>query len=114
MEIDKKAFKNMFPNLAKEIEKKRKRVAISSVRSDVKAAEKASSRRFVNYMPDVVDFIRRCDTEQQAEEIVDYVERRKEINPDYANRLRKQLKEKGVRSFGPKKEDGYYLKHGIV
>ena len=114
MEIDKKAFKNMFPNLAKEIDKKQKRVAISSVRSDVKAAEKAFSRRFVNYTPDVVDFIRRCETERQAEEIVDFLERRKEIKPDYAQRLRKQLREKRVRSFGPKKEDGYYLKHGIV
>ncbi len=114
MEIDKKVFKKMFPNLAKEIEGKQQRVVISAVRSDVKGAEKASSKRFVNYIPDVVDFIRRCDNEQQAEEIVDYLETRKEISPDYAQRLRKQLKEKGVRSFGPKKEDGYYLKHGIV
>lgn len=114
MEIDKKKLKRMLPNLAKEIEEKQQRVAISSVRSDVKAAEKASSKRFVNYMPDVVDFIRRCDTEQQAEEIIGYLEKRTAISPDYAQRLRKQLKEKGVRSFGPKKEDGYYLKHGIV
>ncbi len=114
MEIDKKAFKKMFPNLAKEIDEKQQRVAISSIRSNVKAAEKASSKRFVNYMPDAVDFIRRCDNEQQAEEIIGYLEKRKEISPNYARRLRKQLKEKGVRSFGPKKEDGYYLKHGIV
>jgi hypothetical protein len=114
MEIDKKTFKKMFPNLAKEIDQKQQRVVISSVRSDVAAAEKASSKRFVNYMPDVVDFIRRCDNEQQAEEIIDYLEKRKEISLDYAQRLRKQLREKGVRSFGPKKEDGYYLKHGIV
>lgn len=114
MEIDKKAFKKMFPNLAKEIAEEQQRVAISSVRSDVVAAEKASSKRFVNYMPDVVDFIRRCDNEQQAVEIIGYLEKRREIGPDYAQRLRKQLKEKDIRSFGPKKEDGYYLKHGIV
>jgi hypothetical protein len=114
MEIDKKVFKKMFPNLAKEIEGKQQRVVISSVRSDVEAAEKASSERFTNYMPDVIDFVRRCDTEQQAEEIINYLEKRKEISPAYAQRLRKQLKEKGVRSFGPKKEDDYYSKHGIV
>ena len=114
MEVDKKVFKKMFPNLAKEIEEKQQRVVISSVRSDVKAAEKASSQRFVNYTPDVIDFIRRCDNAQQAEEIISYLEKRKEISSDYAQRLRKQLKEKGVRSFGPKKEDDYYLKHGIV
>jgi hypothetical protein len=114
MEIDKKVFKKMFPNLAKEMEENQQRIRISSVRSDASAAEKASSQRFANYMPDVVDFIRRCDNEQQAEEIISYLERRKEITPDYAKRLRKQLKEKGVRSFGPKKEDDYYLKYGIV
>jgi hypothetical protein len=114
MEIDKKRFRRLFPNLAKEIEGKHQRVVISSVRSDVEAAERACSERFANYMPDVVDFIRRCDNEQQAEEIIDYLEKRKEISPNYAQRLRRQLKEKGVRSFGPKKEDDYYLKHGIV
>jgi hypothetical protein len=114
MEIDKKVFKKMFPNLAKEMEENQQRIKISSVRSDVSAAEQASSPRFANYMPDVVDFIRRCDNEQQAEEIINYLEKRKEITSDYAKRLRKQLKEKGVRSFGPKKEDDYYLKHGIV
>jgi len=114
MEIDRKVFKKMFPNLAKEMEEKRQHVKISSVRSDVATAEKASSDRFANYMPDVVDFIRRCDTEKEAEEIIDYLEKRKEISPDYARRLRRQLREKGVRSFGSKKEDGYYFKHGIV
>jgi hypothetical protein len=114
MEIDKKTFKKMFPHLAKEMEEKLQGVTISSVRSDVKAAEKASSDRFAGYMPDVVDFIRRCDNEEQAEEIINYLEKRGEISSKYAQKLRKQLKEKGVRSFGPRKEDDYYLKHGIV
>ncbi len=114
MKIDEKAFRKMFPNLAKEMDEKQQRVGVSSVRSDVKAAEKASSKRFVNYMPDAIDFVRRCDNERQAGEIIGYLEKRKEINPDYAQRLRKQLKEKGLRSFGPKKEGGYYSKDGIV
>jgi hypothetical protein len=38
------------------------------------------------------------------------MERRGEISKEYAARLRKQLKEKGIRSFGPKKEENYYLK----
>ncbi|MBC7130119.1 DUF2095 family protein, partial [Candidatus Bathyarchaeota archaeon] len=84
-----------------------------SVRSDIEAGEKAVSKNFVHYEPDVVDFIRRCETKEQAEEIIDYLERRGEIGKEYADRLRKQLKEKGVRSFGPKKEDDYYLKHGL-
>ena len=113
MEIDKKKFKKLFPNLAEEIEGEQ-RIAVSSFRSDARAAEKASSKRFADYTPDVVDFIRRCDNRQQAEEIISYLEKRKELRPDYAHRLRKQLRDKGVRSFGPKKEAGYYSKHGIV
>jgi hypothetical protein len=114
MEVDKKVFKRMFPNLAKEMEERRQGVRISSVRSDITAAERASSDKFAGYIPDVVDYIRRCDTKEQAEEIINYLEKRGEVSSDYARRLRRQLREKGVRSFGPKKEDDYYLKHGIV
>jgi hypothetical protein len=110
MDINKKRFRKMFPHLAQELEARDSRMPITSVRSDLHTGEKASSRKFVSYMPDVIDFLRRCDTEQQAEEIICYLEGRREISHDYARRLRKQLKEKGVRSFGSKKEDDYYLK----
>ena len=112
MEIDKEKFRKMFPHLAQEMEGKEHGIKITSVRSDVPSGEKASSKKFANYMPDVIDFIRRCDNEQQAEEIIAYLEKRREISNDYAERLRKQPKEKGVRSFGSKKEDDYYLKQG--
>lgn len=114
MEIDKKKFKKMFPHLAKEMEVKEHGVAITSVRSNAQTAEKASSEKFAGYIPDVIDFIRRCDNEPQAEEIINYMEKRGEISREYAQRLRKQLKEKGVRSFGSKKEDDYYLKRSDI
>jgi hypothetical protein len=111
MEFDKKTFKKMFPNLAKEMDTDEDKVTVNSVRTDGQTAEKASSQRFINYIPDVIDFIRRCDTEEQAEEIIAYLEKRGELKRPYAEKLKKQLKEKGVRSFGPKKEKDYYLKH---
>lgn len=110
MEIEKKKFRKMFPRLAEELKGEENKTAITSVRSDVQTGEKAFSKKFASYMPDVIDFIRRCDNEEQVEEIISYMERRKEISREYAKRLRKQLKEKGVRSFGSKKEEGYYLK----
>jgi hypothetical protein len=83
------------------------------VRTDSETAEKAAvSQKYVHYMPDVIDFIRRCDTHEQAAEIIAYMEKRGEIQKQYAAKLRKQLKEKGVRSFGSKKEEGHYLNHG--
>lgn len=112
MQVEKKRFRKMFPYLAEEMETRESGIAINSVRSDIQTGEIASSKRFVEYTPDVIDFIRRCDNEQQAEEIIDYLEKRGEVGRQYAQRLKKQLKEKGVRSFGPKKEEGYYLKKG--
>jgi len=112
MEIDKETFKKLFPNLAREMELGECKITINSVRTDIKTGEKAVSRKFKHYDPDVIDFIRRCDTEEQAKEIIDYMEKRGEITAEYAKKLRRQLKEKGVRSFGPKKEEGYYFIYG--
>ena len=111
MEVDKRLFRKMFPHLAEELENKRMSMPITSLRSDIETGERAaSSKLFQGYNPDVIDFIRRCDDQDQAEEIIDYMERRGEITSKYAAKLRRQLKERGVRSFGPKKEDDYYLK----
>lgn len=110
VETDKKSFKKMFPNLSEELEGGESKVAIDSVRTDSDIAENAVPDKFRRYDPTVVDFIRRCDTEEQAEEIITYVEKKGEVTKEYAAKLRKQLKKKGVRSFGPKKEDNYYFK----
>jgi hypothetical protein len=113
LELEKEAFKKMFPNLSQELGSGENRVSVNSVRTDNEAGERHATREtFVHYVPDVIDFIRRCDTQEQAEQIIDYVEKRGEIDGLYAQKLKKQLKEKGVRSFGAKKEEDYYLKHG--
>jgi hypothetical protein len=112
MHVDKEKFKKQFPNLAAEFENDAMSYSINSVRTDADASEKVSAKSFKGYNPGVIDFIRRCDTNQQAEEIIKFLEARGEIPVSYTNKIRKQLKDKGVRSFGPKKENDYYLKHG--
>ena len=77
---------------------------------DKSIGEKSSYESFKGYTPDIIDFIRRCDREEQAEEIINYLEKRGEISYKYAEKLRRQLEEKGVRSFGSKKEHYYYFK----
>jgi len=109
MGIDKETVKRLFPNLAKELETGENKIAVDSVRT-----YDATNKGFARYIPDVVGFIRRCDTTEEAEEIITYLEGRGEIEPQYAAKLRAQLREKGVRSFGAKKESGYYLKHGEI
>jgi hypothetical protein len=67
-----------------------------------------------HFNPSAVDFIRRCDTEAQAEEIIAYLQKKGEITKENADELRRQLKRDGVRSFGPKKEEYYYFKEGGI
>lgn len=112
MGLEKKTLKKLFPNLAEELESGENKIRVNSSRTDTQTGERAASRRFVHYMPDVIDFLRRCETRVEAEEIINYLEKRGEIGKVYAKKLRRQLEEKGVRSFGPKKEEDYYLKHG--
>ena len=110
MEITKKSFKNKFPNLSEELEDGESKVGIDSVRIDSDKPETSLSDKFRNYAPTVVDFIRRCDTEVQAEAIIVHLEKRGELTKEYAEKLRKQLKREGVRSFGSQKEENCYFK----
>jgi hypothetical protein len=112
VELNKESLKRMFPNLAKEMASEENKVDVGSVRTDNQTGERASSEKFAHYMPDVIGFIRRCDTCEQAEEIIAFLEKKGELQKTYAQRLRRQLRTKGVRSFGSKKEHDYYLKHG--
>ncbi len=64
----------------------------------------------MGYMPDVIDYVRRCDTETQAKEIIEFLKKQGEISPQYADRLMEQLLQHGVRSFGTKKPPGFYEK----
>ncbi len=92
----------MFPHLAKELEGEW--MQIEAVRTDSLEAEKAYRDGLEGYDPTVIDFLRRCDTEEQGLEIIDYMKERKEISEKYATELKVQLLRNGIRSFGPKRE----------
>ncbi|UCD44504.1 MAG: DUF2095 family protein [Candidatus Bathyarchaeota archaeon] len=104
--MEKDRFKKLFPNLAKEIEGEG-----SKIRIDQNDASSRNDRIWSGYDPDIVDFLRRCDDDDQAEEVISYMEDREEITPERAAELRRQFREHGLGSFGPKKEDGYYHKN---
>jgi hypothetical protein len=100
------------PHLAAEMGQSEPEVKIEGVRWEetdrTRQVSKPGTPRFSGYSPDVVDFLRRCDTDEEAMEIITYLEGRGELNSVHAKELRKQLKSKGVRSFGSKKIWGYY------
>jgi len=125
MAIDKKSLKKMFPHLYKELETGEVKVPIDAVRKNVEAIENAECEeeefeptvlpdKLRHFNPTAVDFIRRCDTEAQVEEIITYLQKKGEITKEYAEELRCQLKRDGVRSFGPKKEEYYYFREGGI
>jgi len=102
--MEKDRFKKLFPYLSDEMENE-----VSSVK--IEGGEPpAGNRRWAGYAPDVIDFIRRSDTPEQALEVIEYVEKRGEITPERAAELRRQLSREGPRSFGERKEPGFYHK----
>jgi|SRR5208283_4697218 len=131
MATDKKALKKMFPHLYEELETGDAKIPINAVRKNPEEAEGAvdcedceeeeevascpeTPDKLRHFNPYAVDFIRRCDTEEQAEEIIAYLQKKGEITQQYAEELRCQLKREGVRSFGPKKEENYYFREGGI
>lgn len=132
MAIDKKSLKKMFPHLYDELETGEVKVPINAVRKNpLEAEEEAVGEececneeelapcnetpdKLRHFYPSAVDFIRRCDTEAQAEEIISYLQKKGEISKEDAEQMRCQLKQKGVRSFGPKKEENHYFREGGI
>ena len=132
MAIDKKSLKKMFPHLYDELEKGEIKVPIDAVRKNPLDAEEEAvgeecectegelapctetPDKLRHFNPSAVDFIRRCDTEAQAEEIISYLQKKGEITKENAHQMLCQLKQKGLRTFGPKKEENHYFKEGGI
>jgi len=99
--ISEKALKKNFPHLLKELEEGR---------SGKGKPPKMKVDKGRGYDPSVLDFLKRCDNDREALEIVDYLERRGEITEAYAASLRTWIKKKGVRYFGEKRAPGHYFR----
>lgn len=103
--MEKKKIEELFPNLVKEIEEGLDK----SIKLD--RALPGSERKWAGYNPDVIDFLRRCKTNDEAHEIIDYLEKRGEISGEKADELRRKLDEEGIKSFGEYKDMDFYHKN---
>ncbi|MCS7145506.1 MAG: DUF2095 family protein [Nitrososphaerota archaeon] len=99
---DKRDFKKMFPALSEEIDHARAAAEYEKGAEDVEPLR--------GFMPRPEDYIMRCSTEEEAIRVIDFLRVRGEITEEESASLKKQVGEKGVRSFGPLREDGYYLR----
>lgn len=99
-------FRKKFPHLIKELEKEG--LPIKGVRID--EIKPVDEHVLKESGPSSIDFIRRCHDEDEALEIITYMESRGEINEVTGKNLRAQLLKGGIRSFGKIKEPGHYEK----
>jgi hypothetical protein len=113
-EYDREEFRERFPALSRELEAEAE-LQITAYRTSEEEAleeEELELQDFSGYNPTIIDFLRRCETDEEALEIINWMESRGEITHEIAKDLRITLTKKGVRAFGPKKEWGWYEKHG--
>lgn len=103
MGVDERTLKERFPHLAREIESEYSKIRIVSFRVSGDEADKGTDT-FRSYIPTAIDYLRRCDTQEQARETILYLQEKREITKALAEALLTQLDERGLKSFGPKKE----------
>lgn len=96
-------FRRKYPNLAREVLDGQG--ASLSLRVDV-----GFSDPWRGYLPGVYDYLRRCKSVQEAEEVLEYLVRHGEISSEDADEIRRIIREKGLEYFGKRKEDDYYYK----
>jgi len=110
--MEKKDFKRLFPHIADEMEKGTSKVDMEATTMPPRSTEPsyAEDRKYTGFQPGAVDFIRRCRKSKEAEDIIAYLEEKEDITKQEAAALRRQLKEGGLKSFGPHKGPGFYEK----
>ncbi len=105
--MEKKDFKKQFPKLAEEMDS-----GVGKADIEFQGEKPRAKRKFAEHDPDAMDFIRRCSTDDQAYEIIEYLEKRGELTKEAADKMCKQLMEQGLKSFGRKKKYGHYDREG--
>lgn len=99
---DKRDFKKLFPALSEELEEADK--------YEESMRDRATEEPLRGFIPGPEDYIRRCSTDEEALGVIEFLRKTGEISDDESERLKRQVGERGVRSFGPLREEGYYLR----
>ncbi len=117
---DKEELHKYYPHLIDEISDKKKIININSVEMDIEQNSHEEITIKNNIIPNelinpsAIDFIRRCTTNKQAFEILDYLLKRNEISSEEYDTLKNKILEDGglkdlIEKSGGHKEPGYYL-----
>ena len=117
VEYSRDEIETLLPNLADELKKDPIVIPPSEHQNSPRTQEEIEEVTKSQYdqetelfLPKTEDFLRRCSTLEEAEEIIDHQLKIHEITKEQADYLRELCRKHGVRYFGGKKEWGYYEK----
>lgn len=99
-------FREAYPNLSRELAES-EGLDIEGVRTSG-GVDEGSTR-----MPTAVDHLQRCQTPEEAVEVIEFLAETGEIEEGYGKDLKRQLVSRGLRSFGPKREPGEIERDGL-
>jgi len=105
LEKEEDTLESHFPALHKEILEGEERILEDESRTTTGSKK---VRKFMGYIPGVIDFICRCSSDEEALEIINYMLKKGDISETHAKELIKQLREKGLEFFGEHRAPGYY------
>lgn len=99
-------FRRRFPNLAKEmLEGEGSQLELS--------LDRGLSDPWHNYLPNAIDYVRRCRSLEEVREVLDYLVRRREIAEEEAREILRNVEERGLEYYGKRKESDYYYKKAV-
>lgn len=101
---DREDIKKILPHLFNELKKSSQKIRINGITDSNEIIEKSDEL----FNPRAEDFIRRCSTQKEAYDILDFLLKREEISEKEYNTLKKRIKNEGIESFGEEKTWGYY------
>ena len=80
--------------------------------TEIKTTTKPMEKDYLRgFDPQAIDFVRRAKTNEEALEVLNFLEQKGELSTEQCENLKQQLAEKGLASFGEHKEDGYYFEY---
>lgn len=120
IDYDKKELDHFFPHLITEISEKKKIVKIDSINHEIDKKENNNGQNQSGGLPnelinpDVHDFLRRCTTNEEAFEILEFLLKRKELNFEDYKKFKERISQDGglkqlIEENGGVKMRGYFL-----
>jgi hypothetical protein len=119
VEYDKEEFQSKFPHLMEELSNKEQSIKIDSITPEIEKvlvktpskSEEKIPNELIN--PGAIDFLRRCTTNEEAFEIIDYLLQRNELTGEEYDELHSKIVQEGglqklIEESGGLKKTGYY------